>query len=79
LYGNDAATKGDKEMKVSTIRDGQGRILGNTTSYSNGDAVARDRGGSILGRSSQQFSNTRGPNDRLASNNTADPRLLFRK
>jgi hypothetical protein len=38
-------------MKVSTVRDGQGRILGNT----------------------------RGPNDRLVSNNTADARLLFRK
>lgn len=66
-------------MKVSTIRDGQGRILGNTTSYSNGDTVARDRGGSILGRSSQQFGNTRGPDDSLVSNNTADARLLFHK
>jgi hypothetical protein len=66
-------------MKVSTIRDGQGRIVGNTTSYSNGDTVARDRGGSILGRSSQTFGITRGPNGRLVSNNTADARLLFRK
>jgi hypothetical protein len=66
-------------MKVSTIRDGQGRIVGNTTSYSNGDTVARDRSGSILGRSSQTFGNTRGPNDRLVSDNTADARLLFRK
>jgi hypothetical protein len=66
-------------MKVSTIRNGQGRILGKTTSFSNGDTVARDRDGSILGRSSQQFGNTRGPNDRLVSNNTADARLLFHK
>lgn len=66
-------------MKVFTIRDGQGRILGNTTSYSNGDTVARDRDGSVLGRSSQNFNNTRGQNDELVSNNTADVRILFRK
>jgi hypothetical protein len=66
-------------MKVSTVRDGQGRILGNTTQYSNGNTVARNRGGSILGRSSQTFGNTRGPNDRLVSNNTADSRLFVRK
>jgi hypothetical protein len=65
-------------MKVSTIRDGQGRIVGNTTSYSNGDTLARDRSGNILGRSSQTFGKTRGPNDRLVSN-TADARMLFRK
>ncbi|RZU41104.1 hypothetical protein [Edaphobacter modestus] len=66
-------------MKVSTVRDGQGRILGNTTQYLDGDTVARDRSGSILGRSSRTFGNTRGPNDRLVSNNKADARLLFRK
>jgi hypothetical protein len=66
-------------MKVSTIRDGQGRILGNATSYSNGNSIARDRSGSILGRSSHTFGNTRGCNDRLVSNNTSDANLLFRK
>jgi hypothetical protein len=66
-------------MKVFTLRDGQNRIVGTTTTSSNGDTVARDRSGNILGRSSQTFNNTRGPNDRLVSNNTADARLLFRK
>jgi hypothetical protein len=37
-------------MKLFTLRDGRNRIVGTTT---NGDTVARDRGGSILGRSSQ--------------------------
>jgi hypothetical protein len=62
-------------MKGSTLRDGQGRILGNTTSFSNGDSVARDRQGCIMGRSSQTFKNTRGQDDKLVSNT----RLLFRK
>jgi hypothetical protein len=65
-------------MKVSTMRDGQGRILGNTTTFSNGDTVARDRSGNVLGRSNQTFNNTRGQDDELVSNNTADARLLFR-
>jgi hypothetical protein len=66
-------------MKVSTIRDGQGRVIGNTTSFSNGDTVARDRSGTVLGRSSQAFNNTRGQDDELVSNNIADARLLFHK
>ena len=74
-----AALKEKHDMKVSTIRDGQGRIIGNTTAFSNGDTVARDRGGNILGRSSQQFGNTRGQDDELVSNNAADARILFRK
>jgi hypothetical protein len=70
---------GRKNMKIFTVRDGQNRIVGTTTTNSNGDTVARDRSGSILGRSSQTFYNTRGPNDRLVSNNTADARVLLRK
>jgi hypothetical protein len=66
-------------MKVFTLRDGQNRIVGTTTTNSNGDTVARDRRGKILGRSSQTFNNTRGPNDRLVTNNTADARLLLAK
>ena len=66
-------------MKISTIRDGQGRILGNTTRLSNGDTIARDRRGIVLGHSNQRFGNTRGPNDRIVSNNTADANILFRR
>jgi hypothetical protein len=66
-------------MKLFTLRDGQNRIVGTTTTNSNGDTVARDRSGSILGRSSQTFNNTRDGSGSLASINTADARLLFRK
>jgi hypothetical protein len=64
-------------MKLFTVRDGQNRIVGTTTTNSNGDSIARDRSGKILGRSSQTFNNTRGPNDRLVSNNTAGARPLL--
>jgi hypothetical protein len=66
-------------MKLVTLRDGQNQIVGTTTTNSNGDTVARDRSGSILGRSSETFNNTRDASGRLASINTADARLLFRK
>ena len=67
-------------LKTSYIRDGQNRIIGNTTSgFANGDVVARDRSGKILGHSSQAFNNTRGTNDRLVSTNTAEAKILFRK
>jgi hypothetical protein len=66
-------------MKLFALRDGQNRIVGTITTNSNGDAIARDRSGSILGRSSQTFNNTRDASGRLASTNTADARLLFRK
>jgi len=44
---------GRKDMKVSTFRDGQNRIVGTTTTDSNVDTVAHDRRSNILGRSSQ--------------------------
>jgi hypothetical protein len=66
-------------MKLFTLHDGQNRIVGTTTTNSNGDTVARNRSGSILGRASQTFNNTRDRSGRLASPNTADARLLFRK
>ena len=47
-----------------------------TMTNSNGDSIARDK---ILGRSSQTFNNTRDGSGRLASINSADARLLFRK
>ncbi len=66
-------------MKISTVRDGQGRIIGNTISFSNGDTVARDRSGKILGRSSETFNNTRDRGDRITRSNSADASSLFRK
>jgi YD repeat-containing protein len=67
-------------LKTTYIRDGHNRILGSTTSgLTNGDVVARDRRGHILGRSSKTFGNTRDSAGRLVSINTADARMLFRK
>jgi hypothetical protein len=66
-------------MKIFTLRDGQNRIVGTISTNSNGDSVARNRSGSILGRSSQTFNNTRDGSDRPVSNNIADASLLFRK
>lgn len=63
-------------MKISTLHDGQNRIVGTTMTNSNGDSIARDK---ILGRSSQTFNNTRDGSGRLASINSADARLLFRR
>ena len=66
-------------MKISTLHDGQNRIVGTTMTNSNGDSIACDRSGKILGRSSQTFNNTRDGSGRLASINSADARLLFRR
>jgi hypothetical protein len=66
-------------MKISTLHDGQNRIVGTTMTNSNGDSIARDRSGKILDRSSQTFNNTRDGSGRLASINSADARLMFRR
>jgi hypothetical protein len=66
-------------MKIFTLRDGQNHIVGTISTNSNGDSVAGNRRDSILGRSSQDFNNTRDGSDRLVSNNIADASLLFRK
>jgi hypothetical protein len=67
-------------LKTTYIRDGQNRILGNTTSgFASGEVVARDRSGKILGHSSRTFNNTRGANNQIVSINEADAKMLFRK
>lgn len=67
-------------LKTSYIRDGKNQIIGSTTSgFTNGDVVARDEYGNLLGRSSATFGNTRDAHGRLVSRNTADVDLLFRK
>jgi hypothetical protein len=65
-------------LKVEYVRDGKNKIIGTKTSgFSNGDAVARDRDGKILGRSSSKFGNTRDASGRLTSTNQADADSLF--
>jgi len=67
-------------LKTAYIRDGKNKIIGSaTTGFPNGDAVARDRNGKILGRSSELFHNTRDADGHLISRNIADVGLLFRR
>jgi len=66
-------------LKNEFIRDGKNRIIGSKTSgFDNGDTVARDRDGHILGHSSEKFGNTRDGRGHLVSQNQADADLLFR-
>jgi hypothetical protein len=67
-------------LKVKAVRDGENQIIGTTTSgFANGDTVARDRSGKILGHSNSKFGNTRDTSGRLVSSNADDVGLLFRK
>lgn len=66
-------------IKTQFIRDGQNQILGNETQFENGDVIARDRDGKVLGRTSKTFVNTRNGEGKLASRNADDANLLFRK
>ncbi len=66
-------------LKVEYVRNGKGQIIGNKTSgFANGDTVARDRDGNILGHSNSTFHNTRDSKGRLVSIDTDDTDLLFR-
>jgi hypothetical protein len=65
-------------LKVEFVRNGKNQIVGSKTSgFANGDTVARDRDGKMLGHSSSKFGNTREANGRLTSTNQADPDSLF--
>jgi hypothetical protein len=67
-------------LKIDFVRDGKNQIAGSVTSgFANGDAVARDRDGKVLGHSNDRVDNTRDGNGRLVSRNTADVGLLFRR
>ena len=63
-------------LKVEYIRNGKNQLIGSkTTGFANGDKVARDRGGKILGHSNDTFSNTRDSNGRIRSANQTDSDL----
>jgi hypothetical protein len=65
-------------LKVEYVRDGRNQVIGSKTSgFANGDTVARDRIGKILGHSSNEFGNTRDANGRIKSTNQADTDSLF--
>ena len=65
-------------LKKTYIRNGKGQIIGSETSgFDNGDTVARDSHGKILGRASSRFNTTRHAHGKLVSINTDDAGLLF--
>lgn len=67
-------------LKTKYIRDGKNQIIGSITSgFDNGDTVARNRNGRILGHSNSIFHDTRDSAGRLVSQDADDTGLLFRR
>jgi hypothetical protein len=66
-------------LKTDYIRK-SGQILGSVTSgYADDSTTVRERGGRILGHTSDRFNTTRDSSGRLVSTNTASPGLLIKK
>jgi YD repeat-containing protein len=65
-------------LKKNVIRDGHNRVIGSvTTGYAGGSSLIRDAEGRLLGKTSEQFHNTRDAQGKLVSINTPDAGLLF--
>ncbi|MGH9587554.1 MAG: hypothetical protein ACRD3F_11420 [Acidobacteriaceae bacterium] len=64
-------------MRVEWVRDGHQQVLGSKTVYDNGDTVARDRDGRVLGHSNAMFHNTRDRDGNLVRTDEADTDCLF--
>lgn len=66
-------------LKTEWIRKGGQLIASVTSGYSDNSTTVRERGGRILGHSSDRFNTTRDSNGKLVSTNTASPGLLIKK
>lgn len=67
-------------LEKNIVRDGKRQIIGSvTTGFGDGQSVVRDKSGSILGRASTRYNETRDSSGRLVSSNTADPGLLINR
>jgi YD repeat-containing protein len=65
-------------LKKNVIRDGKNRVIGSVTSgYAAGSSIVRDAEGRLLGKTSEQFHNTRDAQGKLVSTNTPNAGLLF--
>jgi hypothetical protein len=65
-------------LKNEYVRNGKNQIIGRqTTGSSNGDTVARDANGNILGRANSKFGITRDSAGRITSTNQGDADSLF--
>jgi len=66
-------------LQIEYVRK-SGEILGSVTSgFSDGSSTVRDRGGKVLGHTSDLFHTTRDATGRLIATNTASPGLLIKK
>jgi YD repeat-containing protein len=64
--------------KKKIIRDGRNKLIGTiTTGFAGGSSIVRDAEGRLLGKTSEQFHNTRDAQGKLVSTNTPDAGLLF--
>ena len=65
-------------LKKTLVRDGQNGLIGSVTSgYAGGSSLVRDAEGRLLGKTSEQFHNTRDAQGKLVSTNSSDAGLLF--
>jgi YD repeat-containing protein len=65
-------------LKKNLIRDGKNRVIGSvTTGFTAGTSIVRDAEGRLLGKTSEQFRNTRDAQGKLVSTNSPDAGLLF--
>jgi hypothetical protein len=66
-------------LRTEWIRK-SGQVLGSVTSgFSDQSTTVRDRGGRILGHTSDRFNTTRDSSGKLVSTNTASPGLVIKK
>jgi hypothetical protein len=67
-------------LKKEYVRDSTKQTIGSvTTGFDDTGSVVRDNSGSVIGRTSDRFSNTRDSSGKLVSSNTPDPGLLFNR
>lgn len=66
-------------LKTEWIRKSGELIASVTSGYSDNTATVRERGGKVLGHTSDRFHQTRDAAGRLISTNVASPGLLIKK
>lgn len=66
-------------LKTEWIRKGGQLIASVTSGYSDDSTTVHERGGRILGHTSDRFHTTRNADGRLISTNSASPGLLIKR
>ena len=66
-------------LKHEYVRGNKNQIIGRkTTGFSNGDTIARDADGKVLGRANSKFHITRDSEGRITSTNQGNADSLFK-